>query len=292
MKPPPVAYWKRADGYVAAAVVLVVGATVWQAAFNLEYIWNWPRVLEYVASRGEDGWQPGLIATGFANMLRLLVIAGVGAAALGLAIGIAGASRNAGLRFLAACYVELVRNQPLLVFLFVFYYFVSDQIVPRGDLGLADSWWGSLLVGDPDRASDFIAGALCLMFYEAAFVAEIVRGGIQAVEPSLIEGGRALSLNRLQVMRLITVPLALRRTVPPLVSQLVLLIKNSSVISVISVQELTFAAIETANSIASIFEPLLIAALLYFMICWPLTVLAGRLELAAKQASAAGRNMN
>ncbi|MCY4324816.1 MAG: amino acid ABC transporter permease [Betaproteobacteria bacterium] len=283
MKAPSQPSWHLADTLVAAAVLLAVLAVFWQITYNLEYDWEWSRTVSYIASYGEDGLRSGLIADGFITMVRLLVLAGIGAALLGVALGIAGNSRIAGLRLLSAGYVEFVRNQPLLVFLFVFYYFISDRIVPQGDLGLGDGFVAQVLFGDTSRASALVSGALCLMFYEAAFVAEIVRGGIQSVDSGVVEGGRALGLRKLQILRLIVLPIALRRTVPPLVSQTVLLVKNSSVISVISVQELTFAALETANSIDTFFEPLLLAAFLYFIICWPLTVIAGRMELPAGQ---------
>ena len=288
MPAPAQSTWRVADTLVTAAAALVVLAAFWQITHNLDYDWEWSRTLSYIASYGDNGLRAGLIADGFITMLRLLVLAGIGAAALGVVLGIAGNSRIAGLRLLAAGYVEFVRNQPLLVFLFVFYYFISDQIVPQGDLGLGDGFFAQLLFGDTARASALVSGALCLMFYEAAFVAEIVRGGLQSVDSGVVESGRALGLGRLQVLRLIVLPIALRRTVPPLVSQTVLLVKNSSVISVISVQELTFAALETANSINTFFEPLLVAAFLYFIICWPLTLVAGRLEMPASQPGQAG----
>ena len=289
MKPPAQRTWHMADTAVTAAVGLAAAAVLWQISYNLEYDWEWSRTMSYIASYEEGGLRAGLIADGFITMVRLLVLAGLGAAVLGVALGVAGNSRIAGLRLLSAGYVEFVRNQPLLVFLFVFYYFISDRIVPQGDLGLGDGFLARLLFGDTARASELVSGALCLMFYEAAFVAEIVRGGMQSVDSGVVESGRALGLRRMQVLRLIVLPIALRRTVPPLVSQTVLLVKNSSVISVISVQELTFAALETANSIDTFFEPLLVAAFLYFIICWPLTVIAGRMELPAGQQGLAAR---
>ena len=287
MRAPAQSTWRVADTLVMAAVALAVTAAFWQISHNLKYDWEWSRTMSYIVNYGESGLRAGLIADGFITMVRLLVLAGIGAAALGVALGIAGNSRIAGLRLLSTGYVEFVRNQPLLVFLFVFYYFISDMIVPQGDLGVGDGFFARLLFGDTARASELVSGALCLMFYEAAFVAEIVRGGLQSVDSGLVESGRALGLRRLQVMRLIVLPIALRRTVPPLVSQTVLLVKNSSVISVISVQELTFAALETANSINTFFEPLLVAAFLYFIICWPLTLIAGRMELPAGQSGLA-----
>ena len=276
-----------ADTLVTVAVAALAIAVFLQITYNFDYDWEWSRTMSYIVNYDESGLRAGLIADGFITMVRLLVIAGIGAAVLGVALGVAGNSRIAGLRLLSAGYVELVRNQPLLVFLFVFYYFISDRIVPQGDLGIGDGFFAQLIFGDTERASELVSGALCLMFYEAAFVAEIVRGGMQSVDPGVVESGRALGLGRLQVLRLIVLPIALRRTVPPLVSQAVLLVKNSSVISVISVQELTFAALETANSIDTFFEPLLVAAFLYFIICWPLTVIAGRMEFSSGQQASA-----
>lgn len=283
--PPAKRGWRAADLAVATVLVSLFVLVGFFLSRNFDYSWDWRRVIAFLLNVGKDGWRSGLIATGFANMLRLVAIGGVCAALFGVLLGLAGASRNAGLKFFAYTYVETVRSLPLVVFVFVFYYFVSSQILPVGSINPGTSWIALVLFGNPDRATELLAGAVCLALYEAAYVAEIVRGGLNSVTKDIRETARSLGLSRLQSLRLVILPLSLRRTVPPLTSQVVLLVKDSSVMSIISVQELTYTALEAANSTLHIFEALLLAALLYFIVCYPMTLLAGGLELRSRNGS-------
>ena len=126
--------WRWQD--TAVCVVVVGGALwlLWLAGENISYRWNWPAALGYVVAIDEAGnYQPGLLLAGLAASIRLLLLAGV----LSLLIGaVVAAALLSPLRGVAVGYVEILRNMPPLVFMFIFFYFVSTHLL--GALGLSD----------------------------------------------------------------------------------------------------------------------------------------------------------
>ena len=276
--------WRPVD----ALTLLIAGGAVFAlakwAGGRLDYRWDWAAAAGFVLHRDADGaWQAGVILDGFAMTLRLTVYGALIAGALGVALGVMRASRFAAARALSGCYVEMVRNTPPIVFMLVFYFFISAQIMPHLGVDALAAWAGdsgvwAWLLGDSRVLENFLSGLLCLAMFEAAFAAEIVRGGILSVGESQREAAAALGMRPTLAMRLVILPQALRRAAPPLAGQLAALVKDSAVISVISVQELTFAGLEAANSTGRIFEMMLIVAALYFIMCRPLTGLFRALE--------------
>ena len=268
--------FRFADSLILAAIL---GCGFWFVGHvdeTLDYDWNWSSSLGFLLSKdGSGDWRGGLLMTGLLTTFRLTVWSGVVALVIGVAIALCRVSRWLFLRMIGAAYVELVRNMPPLVFMFVFYFFISSQIMPL--LGV-DAWANSdsevlgVMFGPSHLLENFFSGMVCLAMFEGAYVAEIIRGGIQSIEPAQWEGGKSLGMGRWKVMRLIVFPQAFRKVLPPLTGQLVSLVKDSSVISVISVQELTFAGTETAVSSGRIFETWIIVALLYFAICFPISM--------------------
>ena len=275
------------DGLIFAAVAGFAVFIVYRVDSVLNYHWHWSRVAAYLV-RWDDQrgvWTPNLLLRGFFTTVRLAAWGIVWAALIGLVMGIARTSRALLPRLLAVLYVGLVRNTPPLVFIFIFYFFISGQLVPL--LGLerlvasaspAMSWVISVLCGDPKLLVNFVTGLMCLALFEGAYVTEIVRAGIESVEAGQWEAGRSLGLSRLKLLRLVVLPQAFRRILPPLAGQFVSLIKTSSIVSLISIEELTFAAGEASVSTGGVFEVWLIAAGLYLAICYPCSVLFARLE--------------
>lgn len=160
-------------------------------------------------------------------------------------------------RSLARLYVEVVRGTPLLVILLVGFYGVANA------------------VGLHDR---YLAGTLLLSFFAAAYISEIIRGGLEAVGESTRESARAAGLTRWQTLRHVTMPLAARAILPALTGQLALLVKDSSLLSVISVSEFTLAAQQAASRTFSTLECYLPLALGYLLITLPLAAAARALE--------------
>ncbi len=269
-------------------ILVVFAALFWllAKAQGVSYKWDWPAVGGYlIAPDGDGGFSAGLMLEGLLTSLRLLVWGGIIAMIIGLAAALAALSRVAGLRWLALVYVESLRNLPPIVFMFIFYFFISAHVLGGGfsqslpdDGGLL---W-RVLVGEPRLAENFIGGALCLGVFEGAFFAEVFRAGIAGVSRGQWDGAHSVGLGRWKTLRLIILPQAARKIAAPAAGQTVLLIKDSAILSVISVEELAFSAQETAVSTNQVFEVWIIASLFYFALCWPLLRAAAALEKRAR----------
>jgi polar amino acid transport system permease protein len=275
------------DAVVLAVVVCFVSFVLYRVNDVLNYRWRWSRVAAYLVRWDEQSgfWSANLLLRGFVTTLRLAVWGILCAALIGLVMGIARTSRLLLPRMVALLYVGLVRNMPPLVFIFIFYFFLSSQLVPL--LGLervadsANALTTTLVLwacGDPKLFVNFVTGLLCLALFEGAYVTEIVRAGIASVERGQIEAGRSLGLSSLHVLRLIVLPQAFRRILPPLAGQFVSLIKTSSIVSLISIQELTFSAGEVSVTTGGVFEVWIIAAAMYLAVCSACSMVFARLE--------------
>jgi polar amino acid transport system permease protein len=275
------------DALVFLAVAAFAAFVGYRVDSVLNYHWHWSRVADYFVRWDEQRgvWAANLLLQGFFTTLRLAVWGIFWAALLGLVMGIFRTSRLLLPRFAAFLYVGLVRNTPPLVFVFIFYFFVSSPIVSL--LGLerfiataspATSTVIGVLCGDPRLFVNFITGLMCLALFEGAYVTEIVRAGIASIEKGQWEAGRSLGLSQLKLLRLVVLPQAFRRILPPLAGQFISLIKTSSIVSLISIQELTFSAGEVAVTTGGVFEVWLIAAGMYLAICYPCSVVFARLE--------------
>lgn len=275
------------DAALLAAAAGAFGYFAWRTNSVLHYRWDWgtvwPWILRYDEATGS--WTPNAIAQGLATTLRLALFGMILAAMIGVVMGFARTSRRLLPRLLAGVYVMLIRNIPPLVFVFVFVFFLANQILPS--LGIAErlralppdvQWWLSWFFGPVGRIENFMVGLICLAVFTGAYVTEIVRAGIQSVPRSQIEAGMSLGLSRLQIMRDIVFPQALRNVIPPMANQFIQMIKDSSLVSLVSVQELTFVAQDIQTSTNRVFEVLLFVGGIYFLICWSLSLLFGKLE--------------
>ncbi|WP_144183348.1 amino acid ABC transporter permease [Elioraea rosea] len=190
--------------------------------------------------------------------IALSAVAFAGGFVGGFIVALARVSRLPVLRWCAAGYIGLVQGTPLLMQLFLAYF------------GLA------VLTGV--RLDPWPAVALAFTLYATAFLAEIWRGAIEAVPQAQWEAGAALALPRGRILRWIVLPQALRIAIPPTSGFLIQLIKGTSVASIIGFIELTRAGQLIVNVT---FQPMTVypvVAMLYFAVCWPLSLVAGRLE--------------
>ncbi|HUG24652.1 amino acid ABC transporter permease [Piscinibacter sp.] len=209
---------------------------------------------------------------GLAITLALSVLGVALAFPLGVLLALARISPFAALRWPATALVYVVRGVPLLMLIFWMYFFVPVLI------GRPVSGFGTMLV--------------TLVVYEAAYLAEIVRAGIEGLPKGQMEGARAVGLSYMQAMRLVILPQAIYNMVPAMLGQFVSTIKETSLGYVISVNELTFAA-NQINSTLLIkpFEVFVLLAILYFALCFSLTQMARLLEkrvTARRSGTAAG----
>ena len=283
-------------GWVDLAVLTAVGAFTVYIAYRmntvLNYRWGWSQVLQFIL-RWDDAqqrWVANLLLQGLFTTIRLAVWGILLAAVVGFGMGMARVSRRLLPRLIGGTYVEFVRNIPPLVFMFIFYFFFSSQLMPLLGLDrlLAKASpmalsIASLLFGEPKLIPNFVSGLVCLALFEGAYVTEIVRAGIESIEKGQWEAGASLGLSRARLMRLVILPQAVQRIVPPLAGQFITLIKTSSIVSLISVQELTFLTGEVAVSTSRIFEVWIVAAGFYFIVCFSLSILFSRLEARLAQ---------
>lgn len=284
------------DLVVVAAVVLFAVYIAYSVGGVLHYRWNWSVVPNYLLRWDEDSreWFANLLALGFFTTIRLALWGILLAGIIGLIMGLCRTSKVLFLRLVARAYVELIRNIPPLVFIFIFYFFISSQI---GLFDTVEVWVRgaspearslvAFFFGPPALLTNFLSGLLCLALFEGAYITEIVRAGLQSVEKGQWEAADSLSLPKLDTMRYVILPQALSRILPPLAGQFISLIKDSSIVSLISVQELTFSATEVANSTQRVFEIWIAVSLMYFTLCFGCSMIFEHLE---KRAAVSARD--
>ena len=275
------------DFMIFAALIAAIAYVYYRVDSVLEYRWEWSVIPNYLYRWDEEQqqWVANLLMQGLYTTIRLALWGIVLAAIIGVVFGVMRTSRRLFPRMLSRVYVELIRNIPPLVFIFIFYFFISSQIMPL--LGIEEFVrhappetlaWMEVLFGPPPLISNVISGIICLAMFEGAYVTEIVRAGIQSIPKTQTEAGLSIGLSRLQLMRYVILPQAVQRVVPPLAGQFITLVKDSSIVSLISIQELTFLAVETAVSTTRMFEVWITVAGLYFCVCYFCALLFDWLE--------------
>ena len=240
-------------------------------------------LLPYDATEGY--WRAFL--AGLANTLKVALPGVLLATLLGTLVGIARLSDNALLRGLGTAYVETFRNLPLLLQLLVWYLLLTELLPPidaawhagpfwlsKGGLHFPMLAWGTLALQVPVKGAfsmeggaalspEFVALLLGLSLYTAAFVAEVVRAGIQSVPRGQLEAAHTLGLSRGQTLRRITLPQALRVVIPPMTNQYLNLTKNSSLAVAIGYPDLVSIANTTINQTGRAVECISIIMLVY-----------------------------
>ena len=219
----------------------------------MNYHWNWGIFLEQV--KGGDETYLDWLLTGFGWTVAVSLSAWVIALTLGILFGLLRTVPSKALVAVATAWVELFRNIPLLVQMFL-WFFVVPELLP------AD--WG-LWVKQEMPAKEFFTATICLGLFTSSRVAEQVRAGIQALPHGQLMAGLAMGLTLPQTYRYVLLPTALRMVVPPLTSEFMNVFKNSSVAFAIGVMELTFQARQMQEDSEQGIETFLAVTLLYFI---------------------------
>ena len=302
-------------------ILLLIGLAIWYSTSRISYEWNWNRLPQYFVYEAEDAqradnisrverieeqgsmarvtlvdddgqqqvlsvvsdslqfseyddvaegdvvgvqrhWAAGPLAWGLWTTLWISVASGAFGLVIGLITGLCRLSRNPTLRDLSMVYVELVRGTPLLVQIFIFYFFIGTVL----------------------NLSREFAGVAALALFTGAYVAEIVRAGVQSIARGQDEAARSLGLNAMQSMRHVILPQAFKRVLPPLAGQFISLVKDTSLVSVIAITELTKSGREAITTSFSTFEIWFCVAALYLVINLPLSQIANRLERRLAQS--------
>ena len=275
------------DVVVLAAVAALIGYVAYRVDSVLVYKWDWSSIPGYLFRWDEETGSlvPNLLIKGLVTTIRISIWALLVASILGVLLGIARTSKRLFPRLVGWAYVEFIRNIPPVPFLFLFYFFISSQIIPLLNIGalLRDASPLTLgvvevLFGPANLIENFLSGMISLSMLSAAYIAEIVRAGILAVPRGQAEAGRSIGLSNLAVMRYVILPQAVQRVVPPLAGQFITLIKDSSLVALISIQELSFLAMEIAISEQRFFEVWIFTGFMYFVVCYACALAFGRLE--------------
>jgi polar amino acid transport system permease protein len=256
---------------------------------KVNYNWNWGVMPQYLYRfDAEEGrWVAGLIVQGVFVTLRLGIYSIIVAMVIGTVMGLFRTSRSPFKRMVGWSYVEIIRNIPILVWIFIFYFFISDQFIliidPAGSKSSFTKDWVSFLFISPAQFPAFFSGLMALGIYEGAYITEIVRAGIQSVDRGQWEAASALGFSRYQQLRHIIFPQAAKNVLPPLAGQFISTIKDSSIVSVISIQELTFQGMELMSATFLTFEVWITVMLLYLVICLVCSLAVERLEIHMKR---------
>ena len=211
-------------------------------------------------------WKPGLLVIGLWITLQLSVMATIFGIIIGVAGGLARISSNPALKWTSIVYVEIIRGTPLMVQILIWYFVLGTVI---NDL-LATYGMG--------RLSVFWYGVASLAFFAGAYVTEIVRAGIQSIHRGQTEAARSVGMSYPQSMYHIILPQAMRRILPPLAGQFISLIKDSSLLGVIAIREVTKAAREAVTASLQPFEILMALAVLYLVLTFTLSMFVQHLE--------------
>jgi general L-amino acid transport system permease protein len=293
-----------AQGALVAALALALGTLYYNTAQNLEarriasgfaFLWREAGFeigeTTFLAYGAADSYLRAL-AIGLANTFRVAALGVVLATVLGTLLGLARLSANWLLAKLAAAYVEVVRNVPLLVQLFFWYAIISESLPgPREALnplagvflsnrgiffplpGDVPAFSGFNFTGGASLTPEFAALLIGLVTYTAGFIAEIVRAGILSVPRGQIEAARSLGLTRRGALRFVILPQALRMIVPPMTSQFLNLIKNSSLAVAIGYPDLVSIANTTINQTGQAIEGIAIIMGVYLTISLSISAL-------------------
>jgi len=226
----------------------------------MEYNWNWSVLFEeeYL------DW----IISGFGWTISVSLCAWIIALIIGCLVGIGNTLPNKKIRFFCTAYVELFRNIPLLVQMFI-WYFAIPELVPEG-LG----YWMKRDMPNPE----FVTAVIALGFYTASRVAEQIRAGIETVPKGLKAAGISQGLNEAQVYRYILLPISLRLIIPPITSEFLTVFKNSSLALTIGLLELTAQSQQISEYTFQGFEAYTAATVIYVSIALIATILMQLLE--------------
>ncbi len=255
---------------------------IYRSTTGIHYIWHWSDAIALLFHPSENAGLPyfiqGVIAT-----LRLSVWGGILAILLGVLVGAANFSSIYLFKFISNCFIQFIRNIPPLVFVFIFYFFISNQLVPLFRLDqLIDanstSHIALFLFGPNTLWENLFSGVLCVGIISAAYIAEIIRSGLENIDKGQWEAAKTLGLSRFDTYRFVIAPQVIKQTAPMLAGQLISLIKDTSIISLISIQEMTFVSSEMTSSSGYLFEIWLIVGACYFFLCFSLSRLFKRLE--------------
>lgn len=309
---------KNLGHFIALMFYIAVGYFLYIAASNMNYVWKWNSIPEYFVytevkkveaptdgklifeegiyylesidekikldfdntykisyELGEDVYEGDYIAnkeerkigpvlTGLWVTLKISFFAAILTFFIGVIVALMKLSSYQFLKDIATVYITIIRGTPLLVQIFLFYFIVAN-------------------IFELDR---FVAGVLALGIFFGAYMAEVLRGAIQSIDKGQLEAANSLGISKFHAMRYIILPQAFKRALPTLVGEMIALVKDSSLVSVIAITDLTKVGREIVSNTFSPFETWIVIALVYLTITSTMSFIGHKLE--QKMASKGG----
>ncbi|MFV0344133.1 MAG: amino acid ABC transporter permease [Anaerocolumna sp.] len=210
--------------------------------------------------------------------LKVAVAGLILALLLGVILGLMSTSKSKVLRGLARVYIEFFQGTPLVIQ--VFFYYNGLPLILKTILNTSR----------PVRISKFLLGTMGGGLYHGAYIAEVIRTGIEGVPKGQIEAAHSQGFTNIQTMRFVVLPQTLKMIYPPLANQALNLVKNTSVLALVAGLDLMYYS-DNWVSQTSYLQGYILSALLYFMICFPLARLAHKLEEKSKQTPVEKKKM-
>lgn len=282
-------YWL--DGIIFFSIFFLFFHLYLKIQDELVYQWRWQDLWGYFIywDSEKKTWFFNTLSLGIFSTIKIIFWSFFLSLLVGFLLAIMKNSKNQPIRWLATSYIEFVRNIPSLVFLFLFYFFFSSQLFPL--LGLdffianLSPFQKSLIEFFFIKTSlleNFISGFISLALLESAYIGEVIWAGIISINKNQWESGYSLGMSRRKILRTIILPQAIYKISPALTGQCINLIKDSSILSIISIQEFTFSANNVIATSNLRFETWIIVAIIYFFFCLNLSLLSKKLERKVK----------
>ncbi|SON49783.1 amino acid ABC transporter permease [Vibrio tapetis] len=233
-----------------------LGWLLQSGAEAMDYQWQWHRVPDYLAFYEEGEWWSAELIQGLGVTVHISALSLVATIVIGLVTALLRLSNSLIGRGLARGYIELIRNTPLLVQIYLLYFVFGPMI------GL-------------DRFSTAI---LALALFQGAYTAEVFRAGLNSIPKGQFEAAKALGLSPFYTYKDVILPQMLQRTLPPLTNEVVSLIKNSSIVSVMAIFDLTTEGRNIVSETAMPFEIWFTVAAIYLLLTLTLSGISALME--------------
>jgi len=220
---------------------------------------------------------PYLLRVGMVFTLQLTALAMLGGVVLGTLLALMRTSRIRPLAIAAGAYVNLVRSVPLVLVIFWFYFLVPYMA----------AW--AIGADEPVRVGAFWSALVTFTLFEAAYYCEIMRSGIASVPRGQVWAAQALGMDYRHTMRHVVLPQAFRNMIPLLLTQTIVLFQDVSLVYVLSIPDFVGAASKVAQRDGRLVEMYLFVAVVYFVMCYALSRLVGRLQQRGRPAAAGAK---
>lgn len=266
-------YRSYPDLFFLAVLFLFLFYCFFTAGALPEYQWNWELLEQFLIRKNQFGqWEAGTLLIGFFTTLRIGFWTFVFSLLFGTLIGLLSLNKSPVIKLLIQLYINIIRNIPPLVILFCVYFFAGN-ILPinaledffRTSPPVASKICG-IIFAPPWQLDRMIAAILALGCYQSAYIAEIVRSGMESVSGGQWDAAGSLGFNTFQTLQYVVAPQAIRFILPPLIGQIITTFKDSALASLISLPDLTFQCLEIMSVSNMTFEIWITAALLYLII--------------------------